>query len=298
MSRRSARQSNRGRWASGGASSGQQLSLLLHQGQSLREGQSLAAALARTGRAVPRPALRRGSRFRPVQPLSFSADSLNCLTQVKQLGRFIQTLAEWFIAAKPPAMRRSLAYLALAALALIPGACRQKPAGAVNVTVIGGEPKIRDPALGPLSTPDSVLVGNVAQGLVSFDAAGNIVGGLAERWNVSDDGMSYIFRLAATKWPDGRPVTAQQAARLLKRAIGPRSKDSLRDVLGAVNDVVAMTDRVIEIELTAPRPNLLAVLAQPELAILRSGEGTGPFIVNAVEPSGELRLQRQVLSSD
>jgi peptide/nickel transport system substrate-binding protein len=79
-------------------------------------------------------------------------------------------LAEWVIAAKRPAMRRFLACLALAALTLVP-ACRQQPTGAVGVTVIGGEPKLRDPALGPLSAPDAVLVGNVAQGLVSFDAA-------------------------------------------------------------------------------------------------------------------------------
>ena len=65
-----------------------------------------------------------------------------------------------------------------------------------------------------------MLLANVAQGLVRFDSAGNIVGGLAERWNVSDDGLSYIFRLASTEWPDGRKITAQQVARLLKRAAG------------------------------------------------------------------------------
>ncbi|MEO8454974.1 MAG: ABC transporter substrate-binding protein [Sphingomicrobium sp.] len=196
-------------------------------------------------------------------------------------------------------MRPTLAYLALAALAVVPGSCRQRPAGAASVVVIGGEPKLRDPALGALSAPDAVLVGSVAQGLVRFDYAGNIVGGLAERWNVSDDGMSYIFRLAATRWPDGRPVTAQQVAKLLKRAVGPRSKDPLRDSGGAIDDIVAMTDRVIEIRLTAPRPNLLALLAQPGLAILRGGEGTGPFSVAPnPEARDELRLTSAVLSSD
>jgi oligopeptide transport system substrate-binding protein len=196
-------------------------------------------------------------------------------------------------------MRRFPAYLVLAAFAVVPGSCRQQPAGAVRVTVIGGEPKLRDPALGPFSAPDAVLVENVAQGLVSFDAAGNIVGGLAERWNVSDDGMSYIFRLAATKWPDGRPVTAQQVARLLKREIGPRSRDGLKDALGAVEDIVAMTDRVIEIRLSAPRPNLLAILAQPEMAILRGGEGTGPFrVAQKQESPGAIGLTREGLSAD
>jgi peptide/nickel transport system substrate-binding protein len=206
-------------------------------------------------------------------------------------------LAEWAIAVKRAGMRRMLALLLLPALALGPSACKKEPGGAVDVVVIGSEPRLSDPALGPLSAPDAALVGSVAQGLVRFDASGNIIGGLAERWNVSDDGMSYIFRIAATKWPDGRKVTAQQVAKLLKRAIGPKSKDSLKDALGAVEDIVAMTDRVIEIRLTAPRPNLLAILAQPDLAVLRAGQGTGPFTI-ADKSSGKLRLTREVAAGD
>ena len=171
-------------------------------------------------------------------------------------------------------MRRLLPLLL--ALALAPAACRQQPQGEIKVVVIGAEPKLRDPADGPLSTSDEVLLQNVAQGLVRFDAAGNIVPGLAERWNVSDDGLSYIFRIASAEWPDGRKITAQQVAKLLKRQLAPRSKNGLKDALGAVQDVVAMTDRVIEIQLIAPRPNLLPLLAQPEFAIERGGYGTGP----------------------
>ena len=207
-------------------------------------------------------------------------------------------LAEWVIAAKRSAMR-VMALLLLAALAVVPAACRQEPAGAVRVLVIGGEPKLKDPALGPLTASDAVLVGNVAQGLVRFDAGGNIVAGLAERWNVSDDGMSYIFRIATTKWPDGHNVTAQQVAKLLQRTIAERSRNPLKDTLGAIDEVVAMTDRVIEIRLSAPRPNLLALLAQPELAVLNRNAGTGPFTVapNAPAP-GELRLTREVTAPD
>src|SRR3954462_8109357 len=188
-------------------------------------------------------------------------------------------------------MRRFLAFLALAAAAVIPGSCRQQPAGAVSVTVIGGEPKLRDPALGPLSAPEAVLVGNVAQGLVSFDSGGNIVGGLAERWNVSDDGMSYIFRIASKNWPAGSKITAQQIARLLKRQLADRSHNPLKDSVGAIDDIVAMTDRVIEIRLLAPRPNLLSVLAQPEFAVLRDRYGSGPFKATLTGgPGGEVRL--------
>jgi peptide/nickel transport system substrate-binding protein len=194
-------------------------------------------------------------------------------------------------------MRRLAAFLFFAALAFAPSACRKQPEGALKVVVIGEPPTLRDPADGSLSEPDQVLLANVAQGLVRFDASGNIVGGLAERWTVTDDGLSYIFRLAATNWRDGHKITAEQIVRLLKREIGSRSKNSLKDAFGAVDDIVAMTDRVIEINLITPRPDLLARLAQPEMAILRSGEGTGPFST-AAQPGGTLRLTRKIISPD
>src|SRR3982751_1691478 len=136
-------------------------------------------------------------------------------------------------------MRRIAAFL-LIALAFAPAACRKQPEGAVKVVVIGSTPQLRDPYDGPLSPPDAVLLANVGQGLVRFDASGNIVGGLAERWNVSDDGLSYIFRIASKNWPDGTKITAQQVARLLKRELAERSRNPLKDSLGAVDDIVAM----------------------------------------------------------
>jgi peptide/nickel transport system substrate-binding protein len=195
--------------------------------------------------------------------------------------------------------RRTLALLLVPALAMALPGCRDETQGTPRVIVIGAPPKLRDPAQVRLSASDAVLVQNVAQGLVAFDPSGNIVRGLAERWNVSDDGLSYIFRIASAQWADGRKITAQQVARLVKRQLGPRSKNPMKDPLGVVQDVVAMTDRVIEIRLAAPRPNLLALLAQPEMAILRDGRGTGPFTAAAERgPDGELRLVRGVLSGD
>jgi peptide/nickel transport system substrate-binding protein len=56
---------------------------------------------------------------------------------------------------------------------------------------------------------------------------------------------------------------------------------------------------VIEIRLLAPRPNLLALLAQPDLAILQRGVGTGPFSAAPDEKAaGQLRLTRKVLAAD
>jgi oligopeptide transport system substrate-binding protein len=194
---------------------------------------------------------------------------------------------------------RCIAGLAcLAAVTLTP-ACRDQSAGAPEVVVIGPNPRLVDPAAGPLTAPDAVLVSSVAQGLVRFDEGGDIVAGLAERWNVSDDGLSYIFRIASTDWTNGRKVTAQQVARVLKRSVSASSKNPLKDALGAVDDIIAMTDRVIEIRLKAPRPNLLALLAQPEFAIVRSGYGTGPFTIDQGKSGVDsLRLRREVVSPD
>ena len=209
-------------------------------------------------------------------------------------------LAEPGVAAKRTAMRRLLALLLIPAVALAPTACWKQPQGTINAIVIGdGAPTLRDPAIGPLPAQDALLLQNVAQGLVRFDAAGNIVGGLAERWNVSDDGLSYIFRLAPAQWPDGKKITAQQVARLLKRQLAAGSRNSLKDSLGAVEDVVAMTDRVIEIRLISPRPNLLSLLAQPQLAVLRDKAGTGPFTsVPGAGDKGSLRLSRAIATVD
>src|SRR6185369_2060313 len=147
--------------------------------------------------------------------------------------------------------RRVLSLALLACLALALAGCKPQVEGEPRVVVIGGEPRLADPAAGPLAASDAVLLQNVAQGLVRFDASGNIVGGLAERWNVSDDGLSYIFRLASVQWPDGKRITALPIAKLIKRQLAARSRNSMKDSLGAIQDVVAMTDRVIEIQLVS-----------------------------------------------
>lgn len=206
-------------------------------------------------------------------------------------------LAERTVAGKAASMRRLLVLLLVPALALAPTACKRQPQGVVKVVVIGDEPKLRDPALGPLPASDAVVLSNVSQGLVRFDASGNIVPGLAERWNVSEDGLSYIFRLQSGEWPDGRKITAEQVARILKRQLGSRSHNQIKDAVGAIEDVVAMTDRVVEIQLVAPRPNLLSILAQPEFSVLRGTAGTGPFkAFSTGGGAGELRLRRDIVS--
>ena len=172
------------------------------------------------------------------------------------------------------------------------GGCRNNTNDMLAVMVIGDTaPAVVDPADGQLTGAQQVLMLNVAQGLVRFDARGQIEPGLAERWNVSDDGLSYVFRLSAGNWPDGRVIQARDIARLLTRTLRNASRNSAKDTLGAVEEVVAMTDRVIEIRLSAPRPNLLPLLAQPEFGLTREGLGTGPFeLVERTRARGAIAL--------
>jgi len=140
----------------------------------------------------------------------------------------------------------------------------------VVVSVIGKSPRLTDPARRPPTASDSVLLGAVAQGLVRFDATGQIEPGLAIRWDVSDDGLYYTFRLA----PEASLDAAAVAARLRAAATG---NNPLASELGAIAEIVAVTDEVVEIRLSAPRPDLLQLLAQPELALVARDAAGGPF---------------------
>lgn len=188
-------------------------------------------------------------------------------------------------------MTRSLLPLALALLlAACGGGGTQREDAPLRVSAIGGPAKPGDPSAGALDTPTRLLMDATAQGLVRFDAAGQIEPGLAERWIVIDDGRSYIFRLREAEWPDHTPVTTEQVVRVLKRAAAANSGNALAPFLKVIDEIVAMTDRVVEVRLNRPRPDLLKLFAQPELAIFRLADrdGSGPFRVQADKGEGVL----------
>lgn len=184
------------------------------------------------------------------------------------------------------ARRASLIGVA-AALALT--ACDEPETGPVAVSATGAPPRLVNPNLQPLDAASAFLVEATAQGLVRFDAAGEIEPALAQSWIVSDDGLRYTFRIRRLRWPDGAPVTAEQVAARLRAAASRASRNPLKPVLAAIAEVEAMTDQVLEISLHGPRPNLLQLLAQPEMAILVDERGTGPYRIDASE-AGAVRL--------
>ncbi len=155
--------------------------------------------------------------------------------------------------------------------------CGQGEDAAISVSVIGGPARAADPNAQLLDGPSAVMTGALMQGLVQFDAQGQIEPALAERWIVTDDGLSYIFRLRRAKWSDGGEVTAAQVAKSLRASLSPQSRNPLKPLFGPVTEILAMTDTVLEVRLSEPQGNLLQLLAQPEMAVLRKGRGTGPY---------------------
>jgi peptide/nickel transport system substrate-binding protein len=176
-------------------------------------------------------------------------------------------------------------------LALLLSACNQRAdTGPVVVSAIGGRPSYPDLSKRAPDIAQRLLIDATAQGLVRFDASGQVEPGLAERWIVIDQGRTYIFRLREAEWRDGGKVTAAEVAAILKRAIAPDSKNALKPFLSAIDDIAVMTDAVIEVRLSRPRPDLLKLFAQPELAILRVKplSGSGPFRIASSTGNGVL----------
>lgn len=140
-----------------------------------------------------------------------------------------------------------------------------------------------------LSYPAQLLRGATYEGLVGFDAQGQVVPALADRWIVTDDGLSFIFRLRDGTWPDGSEITGESARSALLRAISAQRGTALGADLAVIAEVRAMAGRVIELRLSRQQPELLQLLAQPELGLARAGRGAGPMKLRREKDSAQLR---------
>jgi oligopeptide transport system substrate-binding protein len=149
--------------------------------------------------------------------------------------------------------------------------------GPVRIAAMGAINPAASPLNGELSATNAALLDATSQGLVSYDGGGQIDTGLADRWTVTTDGRSYIFRLREAKWSNGRKVTAQDVAAILRTYVAPASRHMLKSDFPEIETIRAMTDTVIEIRLSVPQPAILELLAQPSMAIVNKGMGWGPM---------------------
>ena len=167
--------------------------------------------------------------------------------------------------------------------------CLGSDDAAVSVLAIGspGSPFEKGARLAP---PAQALRAATAEGLIALDEQGQVTPALADRWIVTDDGLSYIFRLRDGKWPDGSAISAETTRNALRQAL-----DSLRGTpfsldLEPIAELRVMASRVIELRLSRPQPDLLQLLAQPELGLYYRGRGGGPMRLRRDGDEATLRV--------
>jgi ABC-type oligopeptide transport system substrate-binding subunit/class 3 adenylate cyclase len=133
-----------------------------------------------------------------------------------------------------------------------------------------------------------------------------IVPSLAERWEISDDGLHYVFRLRdGLRWSDGAPLTAHDVEFGIKRVLDPVTPGASAAIyfvlengqdycLGRTTDasavgVRALDDLTVEFRLAAPAPYFLSVMNRPD---------GGPQPRHAIEARGDgwTALGEQVVS--
>lgn len=104
------------------------------------------------------------------------------------------------------------------------GAEAEAPAaeGATVLDVqVGPSPETIDPALNSAVDGANMII-HAFEGLLKFDKDNNVVPGLAESWEMSDDGLVWTFHLReGLKWSDGSPLTANDFVYSWKRVADP-----------------------------------------------------------------------------
>ncbi len=81
------------------------------------------------------------------------------------------------------------------------------------------EPTTLDPSKGNC-IPDTELQNALTERLVRT-VKGEVKEGIAEKWEVSDDGLVYTFHLRDAKWSDGEPITAENFVYSWRRLMDP-----------------------------------------------------------------------------
>ena len=138
------------------------------------------------------------------------------------------------------------------------------------VVCVGPEPDTIDPALNSAVDGATLLI-HAFEGLMSLDENGVPVEAQAESYTISDDGLTYTFKLRdGLKWSDGQPIVAEDYVYAWNRAVDPETGADysyMFDVIegyeeGKLN-VEAPDDKTIVVKLKAITPYFLELCAFP-----------------------------------
>jgi oligopeptide transport system substrate-binding protein len=119
-------------------------------------------------------------------------------------------------------------------------AAKPSPSAAASIAAntlrynIGDEPESIDPAQDQDTDQDFVDM-QLNATLVYPDKDLNIQPGLAEKWDVSADGLTYTFHLRqGLKWSDGSPLTAKDFEYSFKRLFDPATASPYTDIVKGI----------------------------------------------------------------
>jgi len=172
-------------------------------------------------------------------------------------------------------------FVLAAAAAFLLAACQGKvqrpacPAGQVCLEYgSSSEPLTLDPQKSNL-IDEFTIIGNLIMGLTTDSPTAEPIPGMAERWETSADGKTWVFHLRDARWSDGRPVTAQDFVYSYRRMLDPDTASIYAYMLyllkngQAVNEkkappeslgVRAIDARTLELTLEHPAPYLPEIL--------------------------------------
>lgn len=150
--------------------------------------------------------------------------------------------------------------------------------GVLNVQV-DVEVATMDPQMATDGTSFEVIA-NTIEGLYTLDESGVAVPSLAEKTDVSEDGLTYTFTLKDATWSNGTPVTADDFVYAWQRLADPDTASEyyyIMGIAGVVNadeisagekdpeelEVTAIDEKTLEVKLNHPVPFFESLMAFP-----------------------------------
>ena len=133
-------------------------------------------------------------------------------------------------------MRIHAVLLAIGSFAVV--ACRGGESAPQRSSLVDSrdtyDPRSLDPALST-DVPTGRAVSYVFDGLTRFTPDARVEPALAERWNVSADGLTYTFHLRrGVTFHDGTPFTSKHVVRTFERALNPATKGGRAEPLAPI----------------------------------------------------------------
>jgi peptide/nickel transport system substrate-binding protein len=153
---------------------------------------------------------------------------------------------------------------------------------------------------------DSMAIANLFEGLVAFDENLQLIGVLAETWDVNPDATEFTFHLRQNvKFHDGTPFNAEAVKFSMERILDPKVKSGRTWIVGDVKEWQVVDEHTIKAIMKRPTEPFLHQIAnfsagrivsptavkQHDEEFFKNPIGTGPFKFVSWRPDEALVLE-------